>query len=157
MHLYEIKNEILSVIENCDQETWEIDTSKFDTLELSLKEKAENIAMVIRKFEWYEDTIATEIKRLQAMKKHYESQENNLKEYLKMNLEKLSMTELETPLFKVSLRKSEETIIEDIEKIPSQFKTIEVKVNKTDIKKAIKLWEIIEGARIQEKLSLNIK
>jgi len=73
------------------------------------------------------------------MKKHYESQENNLKEYLKMNLEKLSMTELETPLFKVSLRKSEETIIEDIEKIPSQFKTIEVKVNKTDIKKAIKL------------------
>lgn len=157
LHLYNISDEILKVINECDPETWEIDTEKFDKLEMSLKEKAENISMVSRKFDANIQAIKTEEERLKKMKKHYESQQSKLEDYLKFNMQKLWMDKLETPLFTISIKESEETIIEDITKLPKELKIVEIKASKTDVKKWIKEhWEI-EWAKLQKNFNINIK
>ena len=58
-----------------------------------------------------------------------------------------------------TFRKSVQTIIDDLDQVPKQYKTVKVETtpDKTAIKKAIQEGEIIEGAHLEEKNNLQIK
>ena len=97
-----------------------------------------------------------EIKRLQAIKKS----NNNLITKLKDRL--LDAVKLygafEVGLTSFGTRKSTTTVVEDVNSLPKEFKTVKVteQANKAEIKKALVNGESIEGCEIVEHLNLKI-
>jgi hypothetical protein len=74
-------------------------------------------------------------------------------------MERYDIKEVKDATIKVSLRKSVQTIIDDLDQVPKQYKTVKVETtpDKTAIKKAIQEGEIIEGAHLEEKNNLQIR
>ena len=60
---------------------------------------------------------------------------------------------------KITWRKSDYVNITDEEKIPQLYKTttVEVKVNKNEIKAAMKSGAVVDGAELVEKMNIQIK
>lgn len=74
-------------------------------------------------------------------------------------MQKLGIPKLETINGVLSLRKSESVSIEDEKLIPAEFTTIvqDIKISKTDIKKAIKEGQEVPGATLIQNMSLQVK
>jgi hypothetical protein len=66
---------------------------------------------------------------------------------------------IESPLFKISLRRSEAVEVDVVEALPSSFQNVKtvVTADKMAIKEAIKKGETVFGARIIENFNLQIK
>ncbi len=102
------------------------------------------------------DRVKKEIDRLTKMKKSSESLVSRLKLNLVDSVNVFG--EYDTGLYKVGVRVSKAVNIMDEGSIPNEFKTTEsnVKIDKTAIKKAIGVGEIVEGAVIVENKSLSL-
>lgn len=103
-----------------------------------------------------------EEKRISEQRKVLESRLTKFKEYVKECMEQNGFTKIETQLGALSIVKNPISVeIYDEAQIPDEYKTkvIEIKVDKTAIKKALKeTGEIIPGTRIiNNKTSLRIK
>ena len=124
-----------------------------------LQTKAVNYSYVIKKNEAECTIIDEEIKRLTHLKRVRENACNRLKEYVSEAMKLYEVDKIETPLMKLSFRKSVTTEISDLEILPSTF--INTKIVRTAdkklIKEAIERGEIIEGAYLQEHKTLQIK
>jgi hypothetical protein len=70
-----------------------------------------------------------------------------------------AIDKIESPLFKLSLRRSEAVEVDVLEALPSEFLNIKnvVTADKVAIKDAIKRGENVFGARIIENFNLQIK
>lgn len=161
MNLYEISKDIKQASEMVDED-WVITEewlTLYDQSDLSLKDKAQNIAFVIQELWNKKDAIKKEAERLNWLLKSINKNEEKLKDYLSSNLQELSITKLETELFKMSFRKSESIEITDEESIDKQFikEKITTTIDKTAIKKAIKDWLDVKGAELKVNSNLQIK
>ena len=168
MKLYELVQEdqklnelFLSAI---DEETGEIKDSKtLEELETELKnaltEKSAGIIKIFRNKEADLETLETEIERLTVLKKRMKKDIENFKEYIKFNMEKMSLKKIETNLGKLSLRESTSTDVFDEELVPKEFmrEKITYEPEKEKIKKSLKSGEEVPGARLIIKTSLSIK
>jgi hypothetical protein len=70
-----------------------------------------------------------------------------------------SIEKIESPLFKLSIRKSEAVEVDMLEGLPSEFVNIKnvVTPDKIAIKEAIKRGEFVLGARLVDNFNLQIK
>ena len=99
----------------------------------------------------------------QAKKEFYEKEKNakakteKYKETIERALTMSGKKKVEAGLFTVSLRKSKQVDILDETKIPLEFMKLEYKPIKTELAKHLKAGEIIEGATLIEKESLQVK
>jgi hypothetical protein len=100
--------------------------------------------------------IDDEIKRLQALKKSNNTLISNLKGRLLQAVKLYGA--FEVGLTKFGTRKSQQVIVEDVNTLPSEFKTIKVteSANKAEIKKAIKAGEHITGCELLDVENLKI-
>ena len=153
MKLYEINEQIMACIDN---ETGEIiDTDKLNELQIAKDEKIENLAL------WYKDLLA-EANALKEEKEAFAEREKaaknkaeSIKNYLSYVL---NGENFKTTKCALSFRKSEKTVIDDIYSIPKKFlKYAEPKADLTEIKKAIKNGEEINGAHLEEAQNIQIK
>lgn len=154
MTLYDINSELNSLI---DYETGEVaDFERFQELTLAKENKREAIALVYKNAIADKKMYEEEIKNLTEKKKRCENIENRMKEMLAIDLngEKFKTSKVE-----VSFRPSESTEVINIDLIPKEYiKTkTEVKPDLTAIKEAIKNGIKIDGARIIEKVNIQIK
>lgn len=161
MNLYEISQDIKQASEMLDEdwvltEEW---LALLDQSELSLKDKAQNIAFVNQELLNKKDAIKKEAERLNWLLKSINENEEKLKNYLSNSLQELWIAKLETDLFKISFRKSESIEITDEESIDKQFikEKISTTIDKTAIKKAIKDWLEVKGAELKTNNNLQIK
>jgi hypothetical protein len=124
-----------------------------------LKEKALNYAYVIRTFEDDVTSIDNEIKRLRSLKEAKTNSIERLKESISTAMNIYGIEKVESPLLKLSFRKSEAVEITNEEVLPLSFKTEKVTYtpNKTKIKEAIKNGETVFGAILQINYNLQIK
>jgi hypothetical protein len=124
-----------------------------------LKEKALNYAYVIRTFEDDVTAIENEIKRLRALKEAKTNSIERLRESISTAMNIYGIEKVESPLLKLSFRKSEAVEITNEEVLPMSFKTEKVTYtpNKTKIKEAIKNGETVFGAILQINSNLQIK
>jgi hypothetical protein len=124
-----------------------------------LKEKALNYAYVIRTFEDDVTAIDSEIKRLRALKEAKTNSIERLKECISTAMNIYGIEKVESPLLKLSFRKSEAVEITNEEVLPMSFKTEKVTYtpNKVKIKEAIKNGETVFGAILQINSNLQIK
>jgi len=159
--LYEITQN-MKVLENyLDEEDFdeEMYQNTLDLVKTELNNKSISLIHVIKNIESDETMLDNEIKRLKTIKDRKSKNVENLKEYIKICMEQMNLTKIETPIGNFSLRKSESVNIIDSTKIPSEYVNvvIENKPDKVKIKEALKNNIIISGAEIVSKNNLNIK
>ena len=160
MNLYEITREAqeLAFLLETDELTPELEAMLIINQD-QLQAKAGNYAKVIANIQSDADAIDQEIKRLKAMKDNKERAITRLKDALREAMLVSAIDKIESPLFKLSLRRSEAVEVDIVEALPSQFINIKnvVTADKVAIKEAIKRGENITGARLIENFNLQIK
>lgn len=121
--------------------------------------KSENYAYITKQFDAEMDIIDNEIKRLQQAKKTREKAIERLKANIEMAMITFEVDKIETPLIKISFRKSESVEVENVNQLPNEFKVIKVTeaADKFKIKDAIKAGETIEGCSIKTNRNIQIK
>lgn len=160
MNLYEITREAMELASLL--ETEELTPELEQALVINqdqLQAKANNYAKVIVNIQSDADAIDAEIKRLKAMKESKERAITRLKEAVKNAMLVSNIEKIESPLFKLSIRKSEAVEVDMLEGLPSEFVNIKnvVTPDKIAIKDAIKRGEFVLGARLVDNFNLQIK
>lgn len=165
MKLYELTQNyrnLESLLDNLGEQeglTVEMINGALGQVEDDINTKIENTCKVIKEIEADSIGIDEEIKRLSALKKQKENAVKKLKEYVEFEMNGIGLNKVEGKLFKISFRKSKVVKVLDETKIPKEFikvKTTE-SISKTDLGKALKNGEIIEGAELVENKTLQIK
>ncbi|EOU1808227.1 siphovirus Gp157 family protein [Clostridium perfringens] len=165
MKLYELTQNyrnLESLLDNLGEQeglTVEMIHGALGQVEDDINTKIENTCKVIKEIEADSIGIDEEIKRLSALKKQKENAVKKLKEYVEFEMNGIGLNKVEGKLFKISFRKSKVVKVLDETKIPKEFikvKTTE-SISKTDLGKALKSGEIIEGAELVENKTLQIK
>lgn len=124
-----------------------------------LQEKAINYTHVIKNFEADSQAIDNEIKRLKAMKEAKDNAIDKMKEAVKNAMLASGIDKIESPLFKLSIRRSEAVEVVSIDQLPENLVTVKktVSADKVKIKEAIKSGQSVQGAVIIENFNLQIK
>ena len=160
MNLYEITQEAqyLAVLLETEELTAELEEALIINQD-QLQAKAVNYAKVIANYQAESDTIDQEIKRLKAMKESRDKKVEWLKESVKKAMLVSGIEKVESPIFKLSVRRSEAVEVDVVEALPSAFQNVKnvVTADKVAIKEAIKRGEFVMGARIIENFNLHIK
>ena len=173
--LYEIDSALFELLErgfnrDCiNEETGEIDSEKAQAFLEEIKEKRadkiEGIALYIKDLRAQEKSIKEEEAKLKARRDSKSKKADVLESYLTSSLLAFGETKFETARCVLSIRKSEAVKIENedvapIESlIPKEYvKTkITYAADKTALKQALKMGEIIDGVRIVVNQNLQIK
>ena len=160
MKLYEITQEAqyLAALLETEELTPELEAELLINQE-QLQSKGINYAKVISNYQGEADQIDAEIKRLKAMKESRDKKVAWLTESLKRAMLVSGIEKIESPLFKISLRRSEAVEVDVVEALPNAFQNVKnvVTADKMAIKEAIKRGENVFGARIVENFNLQIK
>ena len=160
--LFQIESDYLELSNQLIEADGELTPELEQALQITqdeLESKGISYGYIIRKFETETDIIDAEIKRLQALKKAREKSSERLKERIKSAMELFDIQKIESPLLKLSFRKSESVEVEDINNLPAMYKTIKVTetADKRLIKSALETGKEIEGCRIVINNNLQIK
>jgi len=129
----------------------ELQNKKWELIDYFLKDrvnkKAEN------------DWLQAEIERLQARIKRNNNKVWFIENYIDYNYKSEYNKPVNVWNFTISYRKSEAVKILDENLIDFKYKKekLSISIDKTEIKKDLKAWKIVDGAEIENKLNLNIK
>jgi len=160
MNLYTLTQEAqyLAVLLETEELTPELEEALIIN-QNELQAKAVNYAKVIANYQAESDAIDQEIKRLKAMKESREKKIEWLKESVKKAMLVSGIEKVESPLFKLSVRRSEAVEVDLVEALPNAFQNVKnvVTADKIAIKEAIKKGENVTGARLVENFNLQIK
>jgi hypothetical protein len=162
MNIFKIQSEyqqiVNELIDNGGQLTPELELALQITKD-NFHSKSENYAFITRQFDAEMDIIDAEIKRLQQAKKTREKAIERLKANIEMAMITFEVDKIETPLIKISFRKSESVEVENVNQLPNEYKVIKVteSADKLKIKDAIKAGETIEGCSIKTNRNIQIK
>ncbi|MFZ7174849.1 siphovirus Gp157 family protein [[Pasteurella] aerogenes] len=97
------------------------------------------------------------------MKKARQNRIDEIKNYLKFNMQKTGIYKIECPLFKISYSERAQNAVEIDEKlfmdnnINEDFVNVKITPNKTAIKDALKRGENVIGAKLVDSQVLTIK
>ena len=159
MTLYQLgeeQKELLSEIENNEGEITTDLAVKMNLLAENIEEKAVAYGFIIKQFEGEESLIDAEIKRLQELKKAKAKTKDYLKERISAALIEFGIEKVETPLLKLSFRKSEAVEIVDESLLDAKYFNYKPTIDKTTIKADLKEGEVA-GARMVSNLNLQVK
>lgn len=159
--IYELSRdyqELSLMIETAEtEEELQVINDTLDAISDELDVKLENSAKFIKNLDADIDGLDKEIKRLTLIKKRKAA----LIERLKLNCDNAMKLNNETTkkagTFTFSYRKSEKTIVDDVNKLPLELRKVEYKPMTAEINKYIKKHGSVDGARIEVCMNLQIK
>lgn len=133
-----------------------------EELAIELQNKSSNIVGYIQNAEAFINAIKDEEVRLEEKRKVAEKKVAKFKEYVKENMERLELSEIQTELGNLKIARNPMSVeIDNEEEIPGKFKKVVMttKIDKTAIKNHFKeTGEVIPGTIIvDDKTSLRIK
>jgi len=164
--LWQLTQEELSFIALMEENGGELTDEIAEELAIrrdNFQHKAEAYAKFILKLESEAEQAAAEIKRIQALKKAKENTVARLRETLLAALmvfgqeDSKGVRRYETPLAKLSTRKSVAVEILDEQIIPADYWVIKREVSKSTIGQAIKDGAEVPGAQMKDNISLSIR
>lgn len=162
--LYNITNRFTDLMDKA--QNGEITEEEYNELGFEiaqeLQTKGANVIGYIRNTELLIDAMKAEEKRIADIRKTGEAKLEKFKQYVLENMERLSLSKIQTELGALSVSKNPMSVeIENEDEIPSEFKqeVVTTKIDKTAIKNHFKTTgEIIPGTKIiDDKMSLRIK
>ena len=151
-----------TLIESADEETGEVNEAVSKALDIKkeeVEEKAVAVACVVKRLQATAAEIDAEIERLSAYKKRCERSEKWLRDGLGNALTVCGYERLESIKANITFRISKETIIDNIDEVPDEYKKAKTtySTNKAAIKAAIESGTIVPGARLQVNKNIQIK
>lgn len=155
--IYQIRREIEDFEYECDPETGELlNALEWDKLNMAYEEKVENIACYIKNLTSDIADFKAEEANLAARRKTLERKAEFLKRLL---LDNMDGQKFSTVKCAVSFRKSEAVQVDDVNHIPAEMLRIKTtyEPDKTAIKAAIKSGREINGCKLVENTSIQIK
>lgn len=157
INLYELSSALEKIEEMAEDDTSLMEY--LDGIQMQISEKIDNIVRFRRTTELTIEAIESEKDRLDALQKYYEKRNGRLKNYLAYCLKKIGKDKFESEVARITFRKADSTIIDDMLKLPKEFVTERktLVANKTAIKEAIKGGATVEGAHIETNENLIIK
>jgi hypothetical protein len=162
MNIFNIQTEyqllVNELIENGGEITPEIELA-LQINKDNFHSKSENFAYVTKQFDAEMDIIDNEIKRLQQARKSREKTIQRLKDTIELAMLTFDVNKIETPLIKISFRKSESVEVSDVNDLPNEFKVIKLTetADKLKIKDALKSGVFISGCSIKSNRNLQIR
>lgn len=165
MKLYELANDyaaLLQAIEN-DEIPEEAIADTLEAIKGEIEIKADNIACLLKNTEAEIKAFKEEEARLAERRKTKERVYERCKLYLSDMLLRTNVLNVETVRNKIGFRKSEAVEVDDSfvawakEECPCLLTYAEPKANKTEIKKALKEGQAIEGAKLVVNQNIQIK
>lgn len=154
--LYELTGQFLDIYNlELDEET------KLDTLDSidwnsDYENKVENYIKVMKNLEADVEARKNEIKRLTELNKADEKKKDHLKETLSTSMGLTGHERVDTPLFKVSFRKSQAIEVDELV-LPESYKVATWKPDKKRLKEDLKNGLEIIGATLVERKNLSIR
>lgn len=140
-----------------DEDTGDVfDTERLDSLMMAREDKVQNIALAYK-------NICTEVDALQEQEKIFaqkkaaaQKRADRCKKYLQYVL---SGEKFKTPLVSVYYSKSKSVVVEDVDKIPEEYRRVvtTIEADKAAIKNAIDAGSIVPGAKIEENQSIVVR
>lgn len=156
MQLYEL-TEIYLNLKDMDIEEGDLN-SALENIDDEIETKADNIAKVLRDFDGDIEALKFEEERLAKKRKAIENRQKQLKEYLQNAMLVLDKREFKTDLFSFNIQKNAPSLkILDESKIPDDYYKIEKKLNKNDLKEAVKNGLFEDAAELVQTESLRIR
>ncbi|ORJ32074.1 hypothetical protein ATE37_01780 [Streptococcus oralis subsp. tigurinus] len=154
--LYELTGQFLDIYNlELDEET------KLDTLESidwnsDYENKVENYIKVMKNLEADIETRKAEITRLTELNKADEKKKKHMKDTLSASMILTGHERVDTPLFKVSFRKSQAVEVDETV-LPEAYKVATWKPDKKRLKEDLKNGLEIVGASLVERKNLSIR
>ena len=157
--LYDISEKFLELF-NRDDLTKEEEEEQGNELAFMLQNKAEQIVGYNFTLEANKSALKQEIERLTHAYNVIDKQQEKLNNYVKVNMEKLNLTEIVTPIGKLKIQRNPISVdIYDNSKIDNKYiiTKISKNISKTKIKEDLEKGIEVEGARLIQNTKLNIK
>ncbi|AEL11214.1 MULTISPECIES: siphovirus Gp157 family protein [Streptococcus] len=154
--LYELTGQFLDVYNlELDEET-KLDTLDSIDWEIEYETKVENYIKVMKNLEADVEARKNEIKRLMELNKADEKKKEHLKDTLSASMSLTGHERVDTPLFKVSFRKSQAVEVDEAV-LPEYYKVATWKADKKRLKEDLKKGLEIIGASLVEHKNLSIR
>lgn len=154
--LYELTGQFLDIYNlELDEET-KLDTLDSIDWEIEYETKVENYIKVMKNLEADVEARKNEIKRLMELNKADEKKKEYLKDTLSASMSLTGHERVDTPLFKVSFRKSQAVEVDEAV-LPEDYKVATWKADKKRLKEDLKKGLEIIGASLVEHKNLNIR
>ena len=153
MKLYEISDEIRTLLDAVDPETGEMTEEQFtalNDLEMAFADKAESVAFVIRESEAHAAAIKAEADRLAKSARSKNNTAERLKAYLLFELTNRDIPKISGKVLSIRRQfSSPAVVIERPDIIPTEYKIVsEPTISKTLIKDALKDGVDVPGAKL---------
>lgn len=156
MQLYEL-TEIYLHLKDMDIEEGDLNAA-LENIDDEIETKADNIAKVLRDFDGDIEALKSEEERLAKKRKAIENRQKQLKEYLQNAMLVLDKRKFKTDLFSFNIQRNAPSLkILDESKIPEDYYKIEKKLNKNDLKEAVKSGLFTDAAELVQTESLRIR
>ena len=162
--LYEIDRAIESIIEtgfSWDEETGEVlfEEKDLDGLQVAFEEKLEACGIWMKNQKALAAAIREEEKVLAERRKAIERKMERMDGYVLRHIAKIPKARIETPKVAMSTRKSQKVIVDNESLLPSKFvrEVTSIKPDKVAIGKALKAGETVDGAFLENSVSLQLK
>ena len=156
MQLYELTEMYLN-LKDMDIEEGDLN-SALENIDDEIETKADNIAKVLRDFDGDIEALKSEEERLAKKRKAIENRQKQLKEYLQNAMLVLDKRKFKTELFSFNIQRNAPSLkILDESKIPDDYYKIEKKLNKNDLKEAVKNGLFEDAAELVQTESLRIR
>lgn len=143
---------------------FDTEAERNDTLEAVIGQfdaKAQSVIGYIKNQEATAEMLEEHIKQMGEKLKDIKARNQSLKDYLERNMLAAGIKEIKADdgTFKASFRKSKAVDVFDEAQIPAEFMRERVTIvpDKTAIKKAIESGQEVAGAKIEERLNLQIR
>lgn len=154
--LYELTGQYLEIYNmELDEET-KLDTLDSIDWETEYETKVENYIKVMKNIDADVEARKAEIKRLTELNKADEKKKDHLKDTLLASMNMTGHERVDTPLFKVSFRKSQAVEVDETV-LPEAYKVATWKPDKKRLKEDLKNGLEIIGASLVERKNLSIR
>lgn len=155
MNVFELNSAVAKIKEKA--ESGELDPSTLadtlESLEDARNEKLDSVANWINEDESKIDWLDKKIKQLTKLKKHYQTQSDNLSKFLKIAIESSGHESIQTSKFNFKFgRLSYRTVVPDVNKIPIDYVTYpdpKPQANKKKIKEDLQKGKDVPGAYLE--------
>lgn len=160
--LYEYTNEyqkVIDLIEECDEITPEI-MDMLESVSTDAKSKAVNVGAYIKNLEAMSKSMDDAMNQMQLRQFKVEAKIENMKNYLKYNMESMKLKELNTPEFDIRIRYNNYSLhIEDPSMLPDEYfkEKVTKSIDKQQMIKDLKNDMLISGAKFITTSTINIK
>ena len=159
LSLYSISERFLELF-NRDDLTEEEFNEQGNELAIMLQNKAESLVGYNYTLESNKNVVKQEIERLTNIYKAIEKQQEKFGKYVKDNMEKLNLSEINTPIGKIKIKKNPVSVeITDENLIDEKYmiEKITKNISKTKIKEDLEKGIEVKGANLIQKTKVDFK